>query len=360
MKRKVRIKDIADKAGVSTGTVDRVLHKRGNVSEAVRKRVLEVVEELGYERNLLASALAYNRIIPIVAVLPDPTKDPYWEQLNKGVEHGLKVVKHYGMSVSFYYFDYSEPKSFERVAEEALATQPAGMLFPPMFAQEANKVIHVCDEGGTPYVFINTNFATGTPLSYIGQDSMQSGVLGARLLDFGLSPGQTACILSLDYSTKAAQHLKDKEQGFRSYFEEIGNKEVQIIRHNFEAFDDDQQLADFLNDLLRQHPSLSGFFITNSRAHKAIDALSQIGATQVKLVGFDLIDKNINYLRANKIDFLINQNPMEQGFQGIVSLFKHLILKEKVKPVQYLPLDIVVKENTDYYLKREPAFQLVG
>ena len=50
MKKRVRIKDIADKAGVSTGTVDRVLHDRGRVAPNVKKRVLEVVDELGYER----------------------------------------------------------------------------------------------------------------------------------------------------------------------------------------------------------------------------------------------------------------------------------------------------------------------
>jgi LacI family transcriptional regulator len=47
------------------------------------------------------------------------------------------------------------------------------------------------------------------------------------------------------------------------------------------------------------------------------------------------------------IDFLINQNPVEQGYLGITCLFNHLLLKTTVEKVQYLPLDIVVTENVD-------------
>ena len=52
------IKMIAEKAGVSIGTVDRVLHDRPYVKAEVRERVLQVMEELDYHPNHMASALA--------------------------------------------------------------------------------------------------------------------------------------------------------------------------------------------------------------------------------------------------------------------------------------------------------------
>ena len=61
MSRKITIKDIAKRAGVSVGTVDRVLHKRPNVSESALEKVNKVLEEINYKPNMYASALAANR-----------------------------------------------------------------------------------------------------------------------------------------------------------------------------------------------------------------------------------------------------------------------------------------------------------
>jgi LacI family transcriptional regulator len=61
MAGKIRIKDIAEKSGVSVGTVDRILHNRPNVSKTAREKVEKVLEEINYQPNVYASALAYNK-----------------------------------------------------------------------------------------------------------------------------------------------------------------------------------------------------------------------------------------------------------------------------------------------------------
>ncbi len=358
MKQRVTIKDIADKAGVSTGTVDRVLHNRGNVAASAKKKVLEAVDELGYERNLLASALAYNKAVRVAALLPNPEADPYWKQTNDGVKKAAKAVKHYGLLVELFHFDLFSPQGFMDKANKALEKEPAGILFPPLFSNEAQWLLGRCREQDIPNVIINTRIEGISPLCYIGQDSYQSGVLGARLLNFGLNDGQVACILNLDFGTKAAHHLLDKEQGFRDYFANIGNKQVEIIRKDFEGFNDRGQLCKFLETLLHEEPSLNGIFVTNSRAYRVIDCFDEITDRKIKIVGFDLIEANLKYLQENKINFLINQNPVGQGFLGVMGLFKHLILKEEVEENQYLPLDIVVKENVEYYLRKQMTFEM--
>lgn len=74
MAERIRIKDIALKAGVSVGTVDRVLHKRPNVSEKVREKVEKVLKEQNYEPNMYASALAYNKSYHFVCLFQVMTK----------------------------------------------------------------------------------------------------------------------------------------------------------------------------------------------------------------------------------------------------------------------------------------------
>ncbi|MEM6379175.1 MAG: LacI family transcriptional regulator, partial [Bacteroidota bacterium] len=84
--------------------------------------------------------------------------------------------------------------------------------------------------------------------------------------------------------------------------------------------------------------------------------LESLGQTKIKLVGFDLIEPNLKYLRSEGIDFLINQNPVKQGYLGIINIVNYLVLKKEIKATHYLPLDVVMKENAAYYL--EPDKQL--
>ena len=63
-------KDIAEAAGVSLATVDRVLNDRPSVSSRSRKKVQQAIDEMGYVRNLAAVNLAKNRNIFVSLYLP--------------------------------------------------------------------------------------------------------------------------------------------------------------------------------------------------------------------------------------------------------------------------------------------------
>lgn len=79
------IKDVARKAGVSVGTVSRVLSKNETVKEPLKKRVTAAMEELNYKPNLAARALRTNSIEVIGLVVPDIT-NPFFAQLAKNIE----------------------------------------------------------------------------------------------------------------------------------------------------------------------------------------------------------------------------------------------------------------------------------
>ena len=62
---------------------------------------------------------------------------------------------------------------------------------------------------------------------------------------------------------------------------------------------------------------------------------------------------NLHHLNKGVIDFLINQNPKGQGYWGIHGLVDYLVFKKTVKPIKYLPLDIITKENLHYYIEAD-------
>ena len=67
----VTIKQVSEKAGVSSATVSRVINDTGTVKEKTRKLVVAAMEELGYRHNVAAASLASNKTITIGYVVPE-------------------------------------------------------------------------------------------------------------------------------------------------------------------------------------------------------------------------------------------------------------------------------------------------
>lgn len=353
MSHRITIKDIAAYTGVSVGTVDRVLHGRGHVSPVVTERILVAMKELGYAPNILARALANNhKPLRIAAILPDYRKDLYWVQPKEGVERAAADAAHYGITVQYYFFSQFNPLDFTEKANEALAEKPDALLFAPVFMTEAGRLLDEAACRNLCAVTINTQIEHPAVLSYIGQDSYQSGFLAGRLLDFGLHTGESAVIINLDTGVSNAKHLLDKQRGFEDFFKGVAGKDIGILKEVIENFNDRTYLARWTQDFFGKNPTVTGVFVTNSRAYKLVEALVPDLQTRLKIVGFDLVQPNIDLLVQNKVRFLINQNAWQQGYLGLLSIVKTLVLKKTVPAFQYLPLDIVVKENAEYYLKR--------
>lgn len=361
MKNRVRIKDIAEKAGVSKGTVDRVLHKRGNVSPEARKKVLAAIEELDYQRNIIASALAYNRVWKIAALLPRPEEDPFWQQPKIGIGRAHRAVRDYGVTINFYHFAEANSDEFVSSSRKILEGGYDAVLVAPIFAKEGHDFLDECQEKGLKYVQINTYLPREDEnfLCYIGQDSYQSGMLAAKLLSFGVADGDTAMVLHLEKAVYNSMHLMEKEKGFTEFFAQNRAKSIKLHQTSFEDIFDKEAFTRFLQRTLDQHPKVVGIFVTTSRAFHLVEALERMGRSPMKVLGFDLIEDNLKHLETNKIDFLINQNPLKQGYLAIINIFNHLVLKKDVQKIQYLPLDVVMRENMQYYLNVEEELHLI-
>lgn len=360
MGNRIRIKDIAKKAKVSTGTVDRVIHNRGNVSPEKRARVKAVMEELGYEPNIIARTLATRKVMRIALLLPDPSIDLYWELPNVGVNKAWHSVKHYGVELDHYYFNLFDQADFARKAKVALKAKPEAIVFPPVFLKAANELLEACARFGITVSLFNTELSGENVLTYVGQNSYQSGVLAGKLLSFSMGPSARVAVVNLSKEPANAKHLSDKAQGLEDYFQAQGmggrNRVEKVV---FEAFENKEALRAFLLELLREQPELKGFFVTNSRAYKILDALGQEALRDIRIVGFDLLPENIAYLKKGAIQFLINQNPVEQGYLSLTSVVQKLIFDKEIDAIQHLPLDIVVAENAKYYLEREDKYALM-
>lgn len=81
----VKIKDVADAAGVSTATVSRVLADKPHVRMEVKKRVMEVVEKLNYRPNRVAQNLRSNSS-KIIALIVSDIENPFFQRVSRAVD----------------------------------------------------------------------------------------------------------------------------------------------------------------------------------------------------------------------------------------------------------------------------------
>jgi len=350
MKNKtIRIKDIALKAKVSTGTVDRVLHNRGRVSAKVQEKVLKIIKEMDYEPNLIARALGSKKTYKIAALIPDEAFDPYWIAPNSGINRAEKDLKQYGLVVEKYLFDPLKVDSFVQKAREATAGSPEGILLAPLFYREALPFFDQWKTLDIPFVLFNTEIAACEPLSYIGQDSYKSGFLAGKLVHYGQPEPCSILIAHFDEEITNAAHLEKKEQGFRNYFSQNNlSQKYNIVKANLIRPDYDSFVKQ-LDRLFETTTDLKSIFVSTSKAYEIADYLKKRHIHHIKIVGYDLVPKNLGFLEDDLISFLINQNPKGQGYWGLNILADHLIFKKEVPVLKYLPLDVVTKENASYF-----------
>ncbi|MFB6319407.1 substrate-binding domain-containing protein [Saccharicrinis sp. FJH54] len=346
--QKIRIKDIARKAGTSVGTVDRVLHNRGEVKEETRVKILSIIEELNYTPNLLAKSLASKKLFRIAVLLPAGNAgNPYWSKPIAGIKRAEDELKDYNFAVDIYTFNDANEKSFFEARDEVLKSHPDGVLFNPVFREAAMQFTILLDELEIPYVFFDVNIDFGNPLAYFGQDAWQSGFVAGKLINYGIPDNSTVLVLKLANNKVISHHILKREKGFLSYFDNYGMKNIRIISKEVDLLHP-TELKDTLSSCLKKVDNLAGVFVSGSRVYKVAKLVDDLEINNTILIGYDLIDENLKYLNKGVIDFLISQKPEEQGYNGVMSLFRHLGAGNNIEKINYSTIDIIMKENLKY------------
>jgi LacI family transcriptional regulator len=348
--KKIRIKDIAELAGVSVGTVDRVLHGRGKVSDEARQKVQETLEKIDYQPNLLARSLGSRKTYRIVAIIPDPALDDYWAQSDLGIGQAGSEWSAFDIQVDSVFFNLHDVNSFKRVAKEIYKSKPDGVLIAPIFYKETLPFFDFCKTNKIPFVLFNTNVPEAEPLSFIGQNLYESGRVGAELMHLAYpGPGTFAVIHSVEDDDNAI-HLLQKERGFKEYFQEKDKEAYHIETVKLTRLPPDQIHATL--EALVSDPQLKGLFLTTSSGTSfAASFLERQNRNDLKLVGYDLLKENILHMQKGTIDFLINQNPTRQALIGIRYLANYLFLHKTPPATNLFPLEVITRQNLRSYLE---------
>ncbi len=127
------IKDVAEKAGVSTTTVLRVLHDNGYVSKETRSKVLEAINTLDYHFNMAARSLKKNVTCVIGHIILGNYSNPFFVKVAYSIESAANKEGYHIIS----YFSYGDPERETEAVSLFISRRVDGIIFTTPLKEES-------------------------------------------------------------------------------------------------------------------------------------------------------------------------------------------------------------------------------
>lgn len=345
------IKDIAAMAGVSAGTVDRVLHNRGAISQRSQQKVQKVLDDIHYKPNRFAIGLACKKKYKFCCLVPNFQEKDYWSCVVRGIRLAADELNDFNVSTEFVYYDHSGIQSYREAGEKLLEQQPDAVLIAPNFKDETLQITQRLDEKQIPYTLIDVNIEDANAIMFIGQDSFQSGYIAAKILMDRYAGKFTDVALFVADSGQQTNEvqMQHRVKGFMNFIEGMSAKPV--VHEVRLKVNDAQATERQLDAFFASHPQLRLGVVFNSRVYQVAEYLERHGIRFDGLIGYDLLASNVDYLNKGIVTLLIGQRPALQGYRATKVLADKVVFKQEIPAMKYMPIDLVIKENIEYYVE---------
>ena len=316
------IKMIAERAGVSIGTVDRVLHDRPYVKAEVRERVLQVLEELDYHPNRMASALATSGTPRHLALV-----QPAWEkgyvqdEMEAGVTRFLEEYRDYNVTLDVRTYAREDEAACRRLLREAADAGAQAVALCASGTPEIRVTMEWLADQGIPVATFNSDVPGGRRLCYVGEDGRHAGRVAGEIASRFLRAGDPFLVI---YADPVYSAHKARVDGFLERLEERGipaGSGMVKATHR-----DDRKTAEAVRNALDAHPDLKLVYMANPSAPACAEVIRERGLTgSVHVLTHDCGPEIQTLLRDGQVDFTIGQDLAYQPYQALKLLFGALL-----------------------------------
>ena len=338
------MKEIADLAGVSRGTVDRVLNNRGSVDPLKEKKVLEIARALNYTPNLAGKTLAVKKKqLKFGYILFGSTSsNPFFLDVVNGIESRATELSEYGVSVEIRYAVIGDPSLQVKLIDELVDSGIAGLVITPINHPLVIDRLRQLTDSGLPVVTANSDVPGSGRIAYVGSDYYKSGETAGGIMNMicggsakvGIVMGSP---LVLCHSERVAGFMRRIEDEYTG-IEVVGTE----INH-----DDDIQSYVVTTRLLEAHPEIDALFLVAAGVVGACRAVNDLGlAGKIRVVSYDTTVASRELIQSGSIAVAITQEPFMQGAKPLDILLNYVGMG--VEPDQeyyYTALGIKIKEN---------------
>jgi len=201
----ITIKEIAQLAGVSRGTVDRALNKRGNVKPEVEKRILDIAERLGYKPNLVAKSLASSGQQNTIGVLVCAEGNDFFSEVLDGIAAAAQEIQDFGYRVQIKKMRGFDVEDQLKLIDELYQGGLSALAITPINDARIKDRLHALLEENIPVVALNVDIEGGEDITYVGCDYTVSGQTAGAMM--GLVTKGEGNVLVVTGSKKILGHI---------------------------------------------------------------------------------------------------------------------------------------------------------
>lgn len=332
----VTIKDIAQMANVSRGTVDRVLHGRPGVNPEIASQVIKIATELGYQPNRAGKMLASRKRPHRIGCLIPSVGNPFFDDVIQGMKQAETEYSDLGFSVLI-----QEVKGFQvdthlRALDSLVEAGCDALCLTTVDVEPIRNQINELTERGIKIVTVNSDITGVNRLCYVGSDYRKCGLVHAGLLS--LLCQKPLHILVVTGSSAMYGH-SERIMGIVQGLEQQGN--IHSIVTVVEGFDDNEISRQVTVHALSEHPEINAVFIAAAGVDGVLEAIDD---RNILIFCCDETPQIRRYIEARRISWTICQEPVRQGYQAIRKVADHFIYG--IMPEDLVTENVIkIKEN---------------
>lgn len=326
----VTIKDVAKKAGVSISTASLVINNKEGVSDRLRAKVLEAIEELDYRPNAIARALKSKKSKVLGLIIPDIV-NPFFPLVVRGVED---AAMRYGYMLLLGNTD-GKVEEEARYLELFIEKCVDGMIFIP--ASNFKKNIRLFQESAIPKVVIDRALE-GSGLPTVMTDNITGSYLATKHL---LTNGRRR-ILFIS-GPQGLQASQDRYRGYKKALAEFGQDE-ELVENGDYTFESGKKV---MERVLNNKLSFDAVFGANDLM--ALGAMVVLSENKIKIpqdvevVGYD----NILFSSLSKPTLTTVEQPAyEMGYEATKLVLRQIHRKEQLSECKLLEPKLIIRESS--------------
>ncbi len=335
------IKEIAALAGVSRGTVDRVLNNRGAVNPVTAEKIREIAKALDYKPNHAGLVLAAQKKRFKLGVVLSSPENPFFLDVLDGVNEKAHELAHYNCTVIIKQMAFGVEEQIKAL-DELVAEEVNGIAIVPYNDERIRNYINRLYDMNIPVVTFNTDIENSKRLAYVGSNYTKSGATAAGLLQL-----MTQDEVHVGIITGSSNILCHTERitGFTDTLKPYGDR-IHIV-DIVETHDDEIESYEKTTQLLNAHPEINALFFAAGGVYGGCRSVTALNRQEnIRIITYDKVPTTKELVDKGIIAATICQQPKIQGSKPLALLFAYLTTSElPEKEHNYVAVDIRIREN---------------